>query len=171
MHNVFFHTIMTENGYEVVDRNYMINAGYEYNPNATYRVGDCIYHNDLMYRCVYDIPEPKPWNELDWIPMNFTDEFSALHHQAESIRTVFSEVYDPHKPYAVNSYCVYENKLYQCIVDTAPEGEEWDASHWKSIYLTDVATTSDSFVISAEAYAQLKTDGVIVENREYYVAL
>ncbi len=57
--------------------------------------------------------------------------------------------YNYHLQYHVGDYCLYQQKLYRCIVETPAAGEMWNSSHWTAVTVGDemIETASDISVL------------------------
>ena len=53
---------------------------------------------------------------------------SPTYFKDETAREFISDIYDETKTYAVDSYCIHENKLYKCTTETTGG---FDGSCWK----------------------------------------
>ena len=45
--------------------------------------------------------------------------------------------YNYHLQYHVGDYCLYQQKLYRCTVETPAAGETWNSSHWTAVTVGD----------------------------------
>ena len=59
---------------------------------------------------------------------------SPTYFKDETAREFISDIYDETKTYAVDSYCIHENKLYKCTTETTGG---FDGSCWKETNMTD----------------------------------
>lgn len=50
------------------------NLADEYDPTATYAVGDLCLHNNTLYRCNTDISTPEAWNSIHWTQTSLAED-------------------------------------------------------------------------------------------------
>lgn len=58
--------------------------------------------------------------------------------------------YNYHLQYHVGDYCLYQQKLYRCTVETPAAGETWNSSHWTAV------TVGDEMIETASELSELK---------------
>lgn len=54
--------------------------------------------------------------------------------------------------YSIGDYCIKDRKLYHCITEIAPPGEEWNSDHWEQV------TTSSEILSLATALSNISSD-------------
>jgi len=63
--------------------------------------------------------------------------------------------YNYHLQYHVGDYCLYQQKMYRCIVETPAAGETWNSSHWTGVTIGEVLsglkTQIDNFQVATIA--------------------
>lgn len=63
--------------------------------------------------------------------------------------------YNYHLQYHVGDYCLYQQKLYRCTVETPAAGETWNSSHWTAVTIGEVLsglkTQIDNFQVATIA--------------------
>lgn len=58
--------------------------------------------------------------------------------------------YNYHLQYHVGDYCLYQQKLYRCTVETPAAGETWNSSHWTAV------TVGDEMIETASELSELR---------------
>lgn len=102
--------------------------------------GSTSYPNNTVGSKVYELDSGvnSLWNYA--VQAN-TKASNALDNEATA--------YNYHLQYHVGDYCLYQQKLYRCIVETPAAGEMWNSSHWTAVTVGDemIETASDISVL------------------------
>lgn len=62
--------------------------GYvEYNPYATYKVGDTVYYKGELYRCITEIIIAESWDESKWVRTSLSDAVDTLSNANTELQT------------------------------------------------------------------------------------
>lgn len=63
------------------------NLAEEYDPTATYAVGDFCIHDSVLYRCNTAISTPEAWNSIHWTATSVSDELGTLTNDIADINS------------------------------------------------------------------------------------
>ena len=90
------------------------------------------------------VSEESLWNR---VTSAGTKASNALDNEAAA--------YNYHMQYHVGNYCLYQQKLYRCIVETPAAGETWNSSHWTAVtigaVLSGIQTQIENYQIATIA--------------------
>ncbi len=101
----------------------------KYDSSKTYSAGDyCIYSDDL-YKCTTAITTSEAWNVSHWTKVQIGRELGNL---KSAIHDVLAERYEDFPTWAVGRFCIYNDKIYRCVVAITEE-EAFNADHWLEV--------------------------------------
>lgn len=128
----------------------------QYDPTATYAVGDYCLHQAKLYRCNTAITTAEDWTLSKWSRVydglaaelvGLKDQeasdnlaavtrLSALESDTGKLQSSTASAYSSSATYAVGDYCIYNGSLYRCntAISTA---EEWTSGHWTAAKIGD----------------------------------
>ena len=85
------------------------------------------------------VSEESLWNS---VTSAGTKASNALDNEAAA--------YNYHLQYHVGDYCLYQQKIYRCTVETPAAGETWNSSHWTAV------TVGDEMIETASELSELR---------------
>lgn len=128
----------------------------EFDSTSTYIVGDLVYYEGTLYRCIISVTTAGAWNAINWEEV----DINTCSIEKSYINTLAPE-FSPYKEYKVRELVTYKGRLFRAKADTLPNSTfsyNWqlgntnignnfymiDLSHMKNIYAIDNETQLSS---------------------------
>lgn len=110
----------------------------EYDPTATYAVGDYCAYNGIFYRCTTAITTSEAFNASHWAVIYLAkDILERANQSVTDFQTAWIATFDTQTEYAAGSYVYYNGSLYR-LQKTHTVGMSWANTTKAKVTINDI---------------------------------
>lgn len=110
-----------------------------YSEEDTYPVGDYVFYEDVLYKCVEPVTEGEPFDSNKWVKTTIEEMFinADVSSAVAALANDIAPMYDPTHAYKLGDYVIYQFGLYQ-KASGSTVAENWTPSHWTPIRINEI---------------------------------
>lgn len=112
-----------------------------YSEEDTYPVGDYVFYEDVLYKCVEPVTVGEPFDPDKWVKTTIEEMFinADVSSAVAVLANDIAPMYDPTHAYAIGDYVIYQFGLYQKYSGSTV-AENWNSSHWNPVNIAEIVT-------------------------------
>ena len=115
------------------------NLADAYSEDDTYPVGDYVFYEDVLYKCVEPVTVGEPFDPNKWVKTTIEEMFinADVSSAVAALANDIAPMYDPTHAYKLGDYVIYQFGLYQ-KASGSTVAENWNPSHWNPVNIAEI---------------------------------